>query len=322
MKKYCTVFVASLVLSGVFAPVSLHAQAEATSTASTTSLTVPTLATSTSTTTPSIKPVHNAQEIEARIREYFKDVPVMTEIARCESKFRQYTDGGNVFMGGYGGGMVGIFQIYRDVHKNAAQALGIDINTVEGNLAYARHLHTQSGTGPWVSSMPCWNTNPVPEQVATTQTETSTVQGTLTTNLIFGMEHPQVLLLQKILNNAGFLIASSGPGSAGNETSKFGALTRTAVRAFQCKQNIVCSGDEYTTAFGLVGPRTRNALLQNAGSITTLSTNTQSPTPVQIQVQTSVQTQSTEVQSKIAELQKQIANLQKQLAELQKQLSQ
>lgn len=286
-------------------------------TSTTTSTSTTTVVATTSTTTQVVKPVHNAKEVEVQVRDYFKDTPVMVDIARCESKFRQYTDGGNVFMGGYGGGMVGIFQIYRDVHKNAASALGLDINTIEGNLAYARHLYRQSGTGPWISSMPCWNTDPVPEQVVVSSAPSVApiTNGTLTTNLIFGMEHPQVLVLQKILNQSGFTIAQSGPGSVGNETTKFGALTRSAVRAFQCKQNIVCSGDEYSTAYGLVGPRTRQVLLQVAGSSSVINNNPNTTT-------NSSDERTATIRNQIADIQQQIANLQKQLAELQKQLNQ
>ena len=93
-------------------------------------------------------------EIEKRVQEYFVDVPVMIEIARCESKFRQFTDVGNVLRGGGSGGMVGIFQFYELIHKTAALALGFDIETVEGNIGYARHIYTQEGVRPWVSCVP------------------------------------------------------------------------------------------------------------------------------------------------------------------------
>lgn len=37
----------------------------------------------------------------------------------------------------------------------------------------------------------------------------------------------------------------------------FGQLTRKAVQKFQCKYDIVCSGDEATTGYGSLGPKTR-----------------------------------------------------------------
>jgi hypothetical protein len=96
-------------------------------------------------------------EVEARTREYFKDTPVMIEIARCESKFRQFTDAGNVLRGGSAGGMVGVFQFFESIHSTPAKALGFDITTLEGNLGYAKHVYTTEGTTPWNSAKACWN---------------------------------------------------------------------------------------------------------------------------------------------------------------------
>lgn len=92
--------------------------------------------------------------IEKRVREYFADIPVMIEIARCESKFRQYTDAGNVLRGGNAGLMVGIFQFFESIHAAPALMLGFDLKTVEGNIGYARHVYTQEGTRPWISCVP------------------------------------------------------------------------------------------------------------------------------------------------------------------------
>jgi peptidoglycan hydrolase-like protein with peptidoglycan-binding domain len=47
-----------------------------------------------------------------------------------------------------------------------------------------------------------------------------------------------------------------------NNTGYFGVLTRASVRKYQCDKNIVCTGDEASTGYGLVGPRTRAALAQ------------------------------------------------------------
>ena len=111
-------------------------------------------------------------EIEVQVREYFADIPVMIEIARCESNFRQFTDAGNVLRGGYNGKMIGVFQFYKQVHTSRAQTLGHDLATVDGNLAYARHLYNQSGTQPWNSSRTCFQTTrtPAPQPLAVAQT--------------------------------------------------------------------------------------------------------------------------------------------------------
>lgn len=108
---------------------------------------------------------HDVIAVEKKVREYFADIPVMIEIARCESKFRQFTDSGSVLRGGGSGGMIGIFQFYEAVHKKAARDLGFDIDTVKGNLGYARHLYIQSGSTPWVSCVP----NVMPAQTIMSQ---------------------------------------------------------------------------------------------------------------------------------------------------------
>ncbi len=120
---------------------------------------------SASTSSSSTARIHDAVAVEKKVRKYFADIPVMIEIARCESKFRQFTDSGSVLRGGGGMGMVGIFQFYEAIHKKAARDLGFDIDTVEGNLGYARHLYTQSGSTPWISCVP----NVVPAQATLSQ---------------------------------------------------------------------------------------------------------------------------------------------------------
>ncbi len=91
---------------------------------------------------------------ESEVRAYFTDLPVMIDIAQCESKFRQFTDAGSVFYGGAGQEYIGIFQFAAAIHTVPARDLGFDLATVEGNLAYARHVYEQSGTVPWQSCVP------------------------------------------------------------------------------------------------------------------------------------------------------------------------
>ena len=126
--------------------------------ATTTSVTVSATTTATSTASSSVGIVHDSAAVEKRVREYFADVPVMIDIARCESNFRQFTDGGAVFKGGNGGEMIGVFQLYGIYHIASALALGFDITTLDGNLAYARHLYENSGITPWSSCEPAATT--------------------------------------------------------------------------------------------------------------------------------------------------------------------
>lgn len=244
---------------------------------------------------------HDPVAVEKAVKEAFKDAPIMVEVARCESKFRQFADSGNVMYGGTDNKMVGIFQIYGDIHRAKAQSMNMNIDTVEGNIAYAKYLHGRKGTNPWISSMPCWNPNPVHEQTANT--------GSLGATLIFGMSHPEVVTLQKILNKSGYVVATEGPGSPGNETTLFGNLTRIAVRRFQCEQNIVCAGDENTTAFGVVGPRTRIALSKFVDG----KESSTPPTTPSDSAEEKERARVAGIKAKIAELKRQIAELEAQL---------
>ena len=76
----------------------------------------------------------------------------------------------------------------------------------------------------------------------------------LTRDLKRGMTGEDVRSLQKILNKYGELVASSGIGSPGNESTFFGTATEAAVIRFQKSHNIIPS-------VGYVGPVTRAAIL-------------------------------------------------------------
>lgn len=66
--------------------------------------------------------------------------------------------------------------------------------------------------------------------------------------LRFGMVSDLVKMLQVYLNNHGFILADSGPGSPGNETKYFGPRTRQALMLFQTANGLV--------ADGILGPKT------------------------------------------------------------------
>ncbi len=113
-------------------------------------------------------------EVEKNVRTFFAATPVMAEIARCESEFRQFNDSGTPLRGGIGGGMIGVFQFYERIHSAAAKNLGFDLATLEGNLGYAKHVYSLQGTEPWNSSHACWKDALLKKPAAKSNTSLST----------------------------------------------------------------------------------------------------------------------------------------------------
>lgn len=104
---------------------------------------------------PVIEVVETKTEKEI-ILEYFKDIPILQEVARCESTYRQHKEDGTVLKGIVNNKDIGAFQINTYYHLETAKKLGLDIYSLEGNLAYARYLYNNQGTSPWVHSKHCW----------------------------------------------------------------------------------------------------------------------------------------------------------------------
>ena len=95
-------------------------------------------------------------------------------------------------------------------------------------------LNTSSSTP---STNPATTLNPAktPTLTPAQQNDASQIfsQHLFTKNLKLGSISPEVKILQQYLNTHGFLVAKKGPGSLGNETNKFGSLTKKAVIKFQ-----------------------------------------------------------------------------------------
>ncbi|NQV92971.1 hypothetical protein HQ403_00555 [Candidatus Kaiserbacteria bacterium] len=94
--------------------------------------------------------------VEQYVRIYFSDIPIMTEIAECESRFRQFDIDGDVLRGEKNRRDVGVMQINEDFHLDTALEKELNLYTLEGNLAYARALYEKMGTKPWKHSKKCW----------------------------------------------------------------------------------------------------------------------------------------------------------------------
>ncbi len=98
--------------------------------------------------------------VEAAVREYFADIPLMIEIARCESKFRQFGPNGDVLHGVQVHSDLGALQVNRGYHGARAEKLGLNLETLADNMRYSRILQKEQGYWPWISSHPCWGKSP------------------------------------------------------------------------------------------------------------------------------------------------------------------
>ena len=78
--------------------------------------------------------------------------------------------------------------------------MGLDINTLSGNVTYARYLYQTDGLAPWLASSGCW----------------SPIQSTLSV----GSSGSQVMALQEMLNGSGYTLRK-GRGSPGQETAEW-----------------------------------------------------------------------------------------------------
>lgn len=99
------------------------------------------------------------KHIEQYVRNEYKNEPILVEVARCESTFRQFDAKGNIVRGKVNDNDVGVMQINEKYHADTAVKLGLNIYTVEGNVAYAKILYKKFGTQPWSSSQSCWAGN-------------------------------------------------------------------------------------------------------------------------------------------------------------------
>lgn len=99
----------------------------------------------------------HGSDTEAAVRSYFSDIPVMIQIARCESTFRHTLSDGTVLRGRVDSADTGVMQINTRYHGETAEKLGLDLTDLYENMAYARDLYERQGTRPWKASSPCWS---------------------------------------------------------------------------------------------------------------------------------------------------------------------
>lgn len=108
--------------------------------------------------------VNDRKAVEGIVRNKFSNSPILVEIARCESEFRQFDEKGHILRGIVNNADVGVMQINEKYHADKAKELGIDIYDIDGNLEFAKYLYKKYGTSPWVSSKPCWGQSQIAQK--------------------------------------------------------------------------------------------------------------------------------------------------------------
>lgn len=96
-------------------------------------------------------------KLQAYLKKEFAGRSILVDIARCESNFHQFDKDGDLIRGMVDKNDVGIMQINERYHDETAKKLGINLHTLEGNVAYAIHLYDEQGVKPWSASSKCWS---------------------------------------------------------------------------------------------------------------------------------------------------------------------
>ena len=85
-------------------------------------------------------------EKDLKIKDFFR----LKNIAYCESRWRQFDANGEVLRGTKVKTDLGYMQINEKWHGKEALALGHDLYSPEGNIAYGVQLYAKEGASPWV----------------------------------------------------------------------------------------------------------------------------------------------------------------------------
>jgi len=101
-------------------------------------------------------PFNESPTIEEYVKAYYKDNPILAEVARCESTFRHFEKNGDILRGTVNQKDIGVMQINEHFHGATAEKLGLDLYSLDGNLAYAAYLYNKEGMRPWKASSKCW----------------------------------------------------------------------------------------------------------------------------------------------------------------------
>lgn len=98
-----------------------------------------------------------SEDVKSMVENYFADIPVMVNVAKCESQFRHTLADGSVLRGRVDSRDTGVMQINVGFHGATAKKLGLDLEDFSDNMVFARYLYEKEGTKPWNASKACWN---------------------------------------------------------------------------------------------------------------------------------------------------------------------
>jgi hypothetical protein len=69
-------------------------------------------------------------DTEQIVRTYFQDIPVMIQIARCESTFRHTLEDGSVLTGRVDPADTGVMQINKRYHEKTAETMSLNLDDI------------------------------------------------------------------------------------------------------------------------------------------------------------------------------------------------
>ncbi|MBX4192337.1 peptidoglycan-binding protein, partial [Candidatus Parcubacteria bacterium] len=141
------------------------------------------------------------------------------------------------------------------ISTQTIKAIGCDTagnHSAVASLGYTITRGSSSGGGGH-SSVPRANIAAFTTPAGNTVQASPNAKPAFTRDLKTGASGVDVKALQQFLNTHGFMITTSGPGSKGNETMTFGALTRAALVKYQMSKGI-------SPAAGYLGPKTKAAI--------------------------------------------------------------
>jgi len=102
------------------------------------------------------QPIADSKNIEKFVNDYFADIPILADIAKCESRFRHLNKSGTVLKGDQNSYDRGVMQINILYHAKTLERLELDVHNLDDNVRYARYLYEKEGAKPWMSSSACW----------------------------------------------------------------------------------------------------------------------------------------------------------------------